>query len=324
MINTSIISSALLVEALAGQPKAEAQEKPVIGAPTAAVASYSFTEVPVFQFQRHRRTATEIELRAEEVVAAFSDFEIELDEQTVQRWSEEAVRFSERFVWMRPVVAHPNIVVGYNRQYDDVLIVDEFLPGLERFVGPAGPETDIGEMAAYDVFEDAIIELQARGLVNECVDPATATVGYVREWVQAQGETFGWVSEYEFTVNCEVDGFSLLDAGVRLGVHRIGYISSLRVTDIQHEVLRYEPTSLTWTQAESRLAAQLAGQYPAATALHTIVARPAAALHFPSLTGSIEGGYMANYSLEFAGGLSRQHMAHVSLVSGAVNDPISP
>lgn len=310
MLNISIITSALLAEALAG------------GARTSPLYSNSFSEVPVFQLERHRRTGAEIELRAEEAINAFSEFEIELDEDVLEEWAQEAVLKSDRFVWSRPVVDHPNIVVGYMRQYDDVFILDTYLPDLERYVGPAGPVTDIGEMAAYDVFEDALGELQARSIVDECMDPTQATVGYVREWVQAQSQAVSWVSEYQFTVNCEIEGFALLDAGLRLSVHRTGHITSLRVTDIIHSVVDRPSTTQTWAQAADRLAKHLGDTYEDATAQHTILARPAAILPHPAAFGSAEGGYIENYSMEFLGGRSRAHLAHVSLVNGTVTDSV--
>jgi hypothetical protein len=127
--------------------------------------------------------------------------------------------------------------------------------------------------------------------------------------------------EYQYTMNRVMDGLEVIDAGVRIGIHRDGEVSSIRVTDVEIASVSASPSDVvTMSAARESLVAAERDEHPEAFVVieherlgvllgpdqHTVVSPPS---------------MVFNYSLRFEDGpettlVSRQKIAVISLFSG--------
>ena len=91
--------------------------------------------------------------------------------------------------------------------------------------------TEVDEATARDLMKDAVGRLVAAGVVRaQDYDPAGASLAWRKVGGGRMDESVvDKILEYRFTLLRQINGVPFVNAGIRVGVHRAGKVSSLRV-----------------------------------------------------------------------------------------------
>ena len=126
--------------------------------------------------------------------------------------------------WVR--LADSPVLARYDQQYDELRLIHEDWDALLE------PEGDIGVDGAQEVAEHYLSLLAERGSIDARLFADVAVqLGYK---VVGEGPTSekvadrGRIVEYRITFRPRLDGFELLNAGVRLGILASGQLANLR------------------------------------------------------------------------------------------------
>ena len=112
----------------------------------------------------------------------------------------------------------------YHVKTDDLRVEDA---GLIEEISP----TEIDETTARGLMRDAVGRLVAAGLIRaEDFDPAGASLAWRKVGAGRRDESVvDKILEYRFSLLRQINGIPFANAGIRVGVHRSGTVSSLRV-----------------------------------------------------------------------------------------------
>lgn len=251
----------------------------------------------------------------------------EPDAERLERWAVRTLGNPSKTLQVHPFPdAAPGVVVFYHPWEDDLMVMDvqrlRTMPATNHGPEPIVPDEGIGRAAARRAMLDAVAALRGVGVLPEGHSPASAHLGLWREH-ESRGpdRRAEWVVEYQYTMNRVVDGLEVIDAGVRIGIHRDGEVSSIRLTDVEI-ITRPASTSdvVSMSAARESLIAAERTAHPEASLIieherlgvllgpdqHTVVSPPS---------------MVFNYSLRFGSDpeatvVSRQKIAIVSLFSG--------
>lgn len=126
-----------------------------------------------------------------------------------------------------------NLSVAYHPKFDNLVVQDESLLAALPALDSAGavPDPDVGEVAARNLAVKTIAQLASGGLLNsEDFDPATAETGHRKVAGGRSDETVvERILEYRFTFMRRINGIPFANAGLRIGVHRSGRLSGIRL-----------------------------------------------------------------------------------------------
>ena len=320
----------LLAAVLAGGPQVPSGADQVVIWPTER-ASVSFANAPQYRVERLHRTAQELADRAASVVALFATEAAR--RSRVLRWARKAIdQDPRRWLQFHPLPeSQPGLVVMYQPLNDDLFVMDldqlHDTPTPQFQAPPVTPDVGVGEAEARRLMIGTLADLEAQAILPAGYSAASATLGVYRERQgNGQGGQAEWVTEYQWTMNRILDGVEIVDAGVRIGIHRDGGLSSLRITDVEVQPLAAtgSPVVVDLPLARETFVAHELARNPTAT-LRVTRERIAVVLDpstdFADLTPSV----LFNYSLRFedpatgAVNLSRQQLTTVSLTTGDVH-----
>jgi hypothetical protein len=133
--------------------------------------------------------------------------------------------------WTRPFSDVPDIIIRYTPQADDTRVLN-----LELTSDPFG--MDIGEDLAREAMQTYFRRLAERGLIDPShYDLKKVRAGHTRS---ASGSKLGserleWVEEYRFTLLRQLNGIDVANAGITIGVHPTGQLSSVRLGGVEVE-----------------------------------------------------------------------------------------
>jgi hypothetical protein len=285
--------------------------------PTWATREYRLTRI--------ERSPDDIMARARSVLTLFSS--AQPDDERLERWAEKVVSTPHEMLQFHPLPdAAPGVVVMYHPWEDDLMVMDvqqlQMTPTLDHGAEPVVPDEGIGEIAARSAMFDALATLERAGVLPSGYSAASARLGVWRER-ESRGldHLAEWIVEYQLTMNRIVDGLEVIDAGVRIGIHRSGGLSSIRVTDVEITPVSTTPSqSVTVSEAREALVAAEHGRFPDAS---LVIERERLGLLLGPRQETVLSApcVVFDYSLRFEGGLgpaavSRQKIATVSLFSG--------
>lgn len=182
------------------------------------------TTMPQLRLSRPNRSADEL---ARRLVGVLYAMELEIEEAHAFEWADTAMSAKGG---ADPSISEPSpgLVVVYDSELDDLMVVNTLL-------------LDAHTRMATNVVPWKDARRAARALVDQgIVDPSLsldlADVAFVRSGVEGpDGAHEEWVDEVLFEVNERVQGITLVDAGIRIGVTPTGGISSMRITEIEVE-----------------------------------------------------------------------------------------
>jgi hypothetical protein len=323
-----MLKAVLFAVVLAGLPT----HAPVSGAgvvwPSQAPV-ISFTTATKYDVKRHHRTPTELIERARAFVGVFGASV--LDERRLQRWATASLGDPDARLQVHPDPNRPGLVISYHPAEDDLMIMDLALlrsvPDAEQRPAPIQVDLGVGEQAAQEVMRATVDAMSDAGALPNGYHPERARVAVLRERQGAmdQSRTAEWITEYQFTMNRVVDGIEVVDAGLRLGVHRDGGVSSLRVTDVRITPLgTSQAVDLDVAEAREMLVRAVQAKYPAAT-IRVIRERIAIVLDPGVDEAELGPCVLFNYALRFEdpesgnANLSRQLLMTVSLLDGTIH-----
>lgn len=262
------------------------------------------SQVSQYDVVRHSRSVKELTARAALALSMFT--EDPPDPSRLERWAKESLgEDPAKRLQLHPFPQlHPGLVVMYQPLYDDLLVMElESLhrpPPVKLSKDPVSPETGVGEDAAFDVMKSTLDKLSAKGLIKDTHSVASAQLGLWKERSRAEDLSAEWVMEYQWTMNRVIDGIEFIDAGVRIGVHHEGHLSSLRITDVKVSKVPNSslPVTVDLLKARSLLLGEESTAHPKAT-VHVDQERLAVMLD-PELSGqTLTPGILFNYSLRF-------------------------
>lgn len=290
--------------------------------PAAATPDWATRE---YRLTRIDRSSADLVTRVRAVLTLFST--AEPDAERLERWAVRTLGNPSKTLQVHPFPdAAPGVVVFYHPWEDDLMVMDvqrlRTMPATNHGPEPIVPDEGIGRAAARRAMLDAVAALRGVGVLPEGHSPASAHLGLWREH-ESRGpdRRAEWVVEYQYTMNRVVDGLEVIDAGVRIGIHRDGEVSSIRLTDVEI-ITRPASTSdvVSMSAARESLIAAERTAHPEASLIieherlgvllgpdqHTVVSPPS---------------MVFNYSLRFGSDpeatvVSRQKIAIVSLFSG--------
>lgn len=128
--------------------------------------------------------------------------------------------------WLQAIADSPDIYVKHFPAYDELRVINTAL-SKQREVSH-----DVGEAEAVQLAKRAVLQLAKRGLLNaKQYQLDTPHVGYQRVGAGTPngGELYSRVVEYRVTFNRQINGIEVANAGVRLGVHATGALTSIRL-----------------------------------------------------------------------------------------------
>lgn len=267
--------------------------------------------------RRTRRSCTPLDKRHQRSSSA----------ERLDRWAERALGEPSKTLQVHPLPdAAPEVVVIYHSWEDDLMVMDvqrlRTMPATSHGAEPIVPDEGIGRAAAHRTMLDALAALRGSGVLLEGYSPASAHVGRWREH-ESRGPDLRaeWVVEYQYTMNRIVDGLDVIDAGIRIGIHRDGEISSIRVTDVEITTVAASSSDVvTTSMARESLIAAEREEHPEASVV--IERERPGVLLGPNQDAVLSAPCVVfNYGLRFGNGpgpavVSRQKLAAVSLFSG--------
>lgn len=285
---------------------------------------------PVWATSRYRLTRIHrppdaLMARTRLVLTLFST--AEPDAERLERWAEQALGQPSKTLQVHPLPdAAPGVVVMYHPWEDDLMVMDvqrlRMMPALSHRAKPVVPDEGIGQGAARRTMADVLATLGRRGVLPDGYSPTSARLGIWRER-ESRGpdQVAEWVVEYQYTMNRIMDGLEVIDAGVRIGIHRDGGVSSIRMTDVDIASIPVSPSGMvTVSEAREALVAAERGELP--EALVVIEHERLGVLLGPNQDTVLSAPCVVfNYGLRFEEGpgpavVSRQKLATVSLFSG--------
>lgn len=290
--------------------------------PAAAAPGWATRE---YRLTRIERSSADLVTRARAVLTLFST--AEPDAERLDRWAERALGEPSKTLQVHPLPdAAPGVVVLYHPWEDDLMVMDvqrlRVMPRASHGPEPIIPDEGIGRDATHRTMLDVLTTLRGMGVLPAGYSPASAHLGLWREH-ESRGpdRRAEWVMEYQYTMNRVVDGLEVIDAGIRIGIHRDGEVSSVRLTDIEVTSVLAPPSDVVTTSAarESLIAAEREEHAEASVVIeherlgvllgpdqHTVISPPS---------------MVFNYGLRFGNDpettvVSRQKIAVISLFSG--------
>lgn len=294
-----------------------------------ATTSVTITSANRYRVTRLRRTPSELAQRARDITAMFHP--ARPDPARLLRWATIALdQEAQRWMQVHPLpVQAPGLVVMYQPLYDDFMIMDlELLhatPDPHFGPEPVEPDFGIGEAASRLVMEGVVADLERRGITASGFSPASGRLGVFRERQRSEKGVAEWVMEYQWTMNRTIDGVEFVDAGIRVGIHRSGQLSSLRITDVGIEPDgRADAIAFDAHEAREIFIMAEKARHPSAS-IHVERERVAIVLDPDDDTALLEPTLLFNYALRFedvetgTASASRQMLTTVSLTSGAVH-----
>ncbi len=316
--------SLILRAILAGGLPSGAADPVVVLGPTAPLTVTPMT-AKKYVVKRLRRTDTELAERAREILSLFSAAEPSV--QLLESWSRTSLaQDPKRWLQVHPLPEKaPGLVVMYQPLNDDLIVMDlELLhrPPWPPVLGPEPviPEVGIGEAAAQIEMEDTVTKLEELGVIPLGFAPSSAEIGTYREKVQNGTESAAWIMEYQWTMNRVVDGVEVVDAGIRIGVHHEGRVSTIRVTDVEiTEVVGSEEPVVNDADRARQLFLDAVRAQHGAAAVHIEEERVAVVLDPDQSNATLSPGVLFNYSLRFTdpstgdASVSRQQLTSVPL-----------
>ena len=278
----------------------------------------------VYRIQRISRTQSQIVADANATVAALSSV-ITLDQAKLTAWAARIVADPDETVWGRFVDGDPHIAIGFKARENDLTILNTYYLDQMPTSFPVSGSEDVGETAATALMEGIVDDLVAASVLPFDPDPSTARVGYMREGQRdASGVEQSWTTEYRFTMNRIEGDLVLPDAGITIGVHRRGIVSSVRIASLAFSRDARASLTHTMSSAQQQLEADLAASYPTGTVL-VLEARTGALLDPTKSAERVDPSGIFNFVVEFPGGnVSRQLISRVSLVDGIVDHLYGP
>lgn len=296
----------------------------VVRAPEPAYATPAWA-TSRYRLSRIHRTTDDLMARTRLVLTLFST--AEPDAERLERWAEQALGLPSKTLQVHPLPdAAPGIVVMYHPWEDDLMVMDvrqlRMVPSLSHGAEPIVPDEGIGQVAARRAMAGVLATLEQGGVLPNGYSPAAARLGIWRER-ESRGpdHVAEWIVEYQYTLNRIVDGLEVIDAGVRIGIHRDGGVSSIRVTDVDIAPVPASPSGMvTVSEARKSLIAAERGDLP--EALVVIERERLGVLLGPNQDTVLSAPCVVfNYGLRFEDGpgpavVSRQKLATVSLFSG--------
>lgn len=135
--------------------------------------------------------------------------------------------------WFSPFKENTKMIFYYNKQYNDFRIKDMSL--LETNKKPA---TDVGEKTAKVQMANLVNKLISEGIIQDGqFDLNSVTTGHhkVKIGIKGQGVIDQWVAEYRFRMMRKLNGIDVANAGLHIGIHPSGKISSIRFGGIEIE-----------------------------------------------------------------------------------------
>lgn len=300
--------------------------------PASTAAAWSMSK---YRLARIHRTPDDLMARTRLVLALFST--AEPDAERLERWAEQALDRPSRTLQVHPLPgAAPGVVVMYHPWEDDLMVMDvqqlRTRPALRLGAKPVVPDDGMGQAAARRSMSDVLAMLARRGVLPSGYSPASARLGIWREYESRGPDRVAeWVVEYQYTMNRVVDGLEVVDAGVRIGIHRDGGVSSIRVTDVDITPVPI-PASRPVTVFDARKLVIAAERSKLPEALVVIERERLGVLLGPNQETVLSAPCVVfNYGLRFGAGsgaalASRQKIATVSLFSGEYTQvyPVPP
>lgn len=310
-----IVSTLALASLLAGNAAATTGPAEHAGIDGPREAAFTTTGTR-FRIVRTSRNAAQIVSRANAAVAAFGNA-VQLEQDSLTTLANAAVASPTKMIWVRPVMGDDFVAMGYRQREDELQLINTYYLDLMPSSFPLTASDDVGETAARALMEDAVAALIAAGFVRSQLASSSPKVSYLREQHHDGTTLRSWVTEYQFTMTFAQGNSAFPDIGLTIGVHRKGVISSIHATEATVTNLGTVSTPVSLTQAEAALQASLASSFPEAS-YRRIASRQGVLLR-PTLTSeSIDPSGIFNYALAFPGGISRQRISRVSLVTGAI------
>lgn len=135
--------------------------------------------------------------------------------------------------WFSPFKENTKISFYYNKKYNDFRLKDMGLLGTNK-----KPVTDVGEKEAKVQMANLVNKLISDGIINDGqFDLNSVTTGHhkVKIGIKGQGVTDQWVAEYRFRMMRKLNGIEVANAGLHIGVHPSGKISSTRFGGVEIE-----------------------------------------------------------------------------------------
>jgi hypothetical protein len=234
-----IVAAVLVSTSCSGDAALKAAESEV--APRSEASSEVYVPVSI---QHIERSDAHIAAR----VQALS--ELIVGEDIDQSWMAEAV-WAETPSWGRPIPGRPNLSVFYDRANDDLLVLNDALtdgvPEFVQAIQSALTQGDEQELLEWSGYRDVGIGPEsARDALANCIhalgdlgviDETEFEVGeaHLGEQISGMGNSTAsveWIDEYRFYLNRKVNGIDVFGAGLNIGIHRDGDVSSIRVADL--------------------------------------------------------------------------------------------
>ncbi len=294
----------------------------------ASPAAIALTKASQYNVSRHQRTDLELIDRATEVLQLFSSKTP--DAALLEEWARTVLaQAPERWLKVHPLPdSEPGLVVMYQPLNDDLIVMDLIQlhrPPWPPTLGPEPvvPEEGVGELYARDVMRVTVLDLEARGVIPDGFSTSTAELGVYREKARAGSESAAWNMEYQWTMNRVVDDIQVIDAGIRIGIHHEGRVSSIRITDVLVALVPGSSSPIVHDTVSARelLTDKLTAQYPSAS-IHIEQERVAIILDANQSSAILTPSLLFNYSLGFldtsSGTLSssRQQLTSIPLTGG--------
>lgn len=284
---------------------------------------------PKYKVKRHDRSPEEVVARAKAFLGIFGADGF--DDPKLLQWAKASLRDPTGRLQVHPVEDRPGLVISYNASADDLMLMDLTLlrsvPELEQTAPPVEVDVGIGEVRARETMEELVSALIADEILPDGYHPELARVGTWRDIRRSKdgSRAAEWVTEYQFTMNRVVGGVEFIDAGVRLGIHRDGRVSSIRVTDAQITPVGTPTPMLVDISAARRAFIDAESRKNPEASVRVIRERVAVVLDLDASEEVMEPCVLFNYALEFESpatgesNLSRQQLSTVSLVDGTVH-----
>jgi len=167
---------------------------------------------------------------------------------------------------------HDGLTAGYDSSRDEIWAWNE--SAMNDYTSPK----DIGLGAAKGMFKSTLARVLSESLVAPTglnLDPDAAEVSLIKQVIGRSDGSFRseMVKEYSFFAQRRINGIPLMDAGVRVNVHRTGVVTLINVSgptveaDVVQgvEVPRRAGRKVTRTVPDTDLASRVQREYPGAT-----------------------------------------------------------
>jgi hypothetical protein len=141
-------------------------------------------------------------------------------------------------LFAKPFQNAPDVFVSYNPERNKLTIENEDLttPELDEIPEYEANPDGIGETNARSIMESFLNELDASRMISKSnYDAKDVRVAYYKTGRGPVGkpeEQTMWIDEYLFTLDKKIDGIRVYGDYIRIGVHRTGEVSSLRIAEM--------------------------------------------------------------------------------------------